>query len=235
VGHKKLERFAAIKEYANVFEQTPEMKGKWAEHFGNANPIILELACGKGEYTEHMAKRDKTKNYIGIDIKGNRMYIGARNCTNDNVQNACYLRIPIDKITEYFTPEEVSEIWIIFPDPFLRDGKAKNRLTHQKFLAKYQQILKPNALVNLKTDSKPLFDFTLEVIAESNCIIKEVSHNIYANGEAPFPLDIKTHYEKMHLLDNRIIQHVAFTLPEKLIPMPPKKILPTNAPSNKSK
>jgi tRNA (guanine-N7-)-methyltransferase len=234
VGHKKLIRFAAIKEYKNVFEFTPEMKGKWHQQFGNNNPIVLELACGKGEYTEHMAKRDLNKNYIGIDIKGNRMYIGARNCTDDNVTNALYLRIAIDQITDYFEQGEVSEIWIIFPDPFLRDGKSKNRLTHQKFLAKYQQILKPNSVVNLKTDSKPLFDFTLEVIEHEKCPIVQLSHNIYADGEAPFPLDIKTHYEKMHLADNRIIQHVAFTLPQKLIPRPPKKILIANASGNKT-
>jgi tRNA (guanine-N7-)-methyltransferase len=223
VGHKKLIRFAAIKEYKNVFEFTPDMKGKWHQQFGNNNPIVLELACGKGEYTEHMAKRNKSKNYIGIDIKGNRMYIGARNCTNDNVTNALYLRIAIDQITDYFTQDEVNEIWIIFPDPFLRDGKAKNRLTHQKFLGKYQQILKPGSVVNLKTDSKPLFDFTLEVLEHEQCTVTQLSHNIYANGEAPFPLDIKTHYEKMHLADNRIIQHVAFTLPLNAIKMPPKK------------
>ncbi len=222
MGHKKLIRFAAIKELKNVLEFPENMKGKWQEFFGNNNPIYLELACGKGEYTQNRAQQEADKNFIGIDIKGNRMYIGARNCNEMGLKNAAYLRISIDTITDYFAPDEVDEIWIIFPDPFLRDSKDKNRLTHAKFLAKYQQILKPNATINLKTDSKPLFDFTQEVIAENNCMVQYINHNIYAEGEAPYPLDIKTHYEKMHLADNRIIQYVKYTLPTAAI-MPPKR------------
>jgi tRNA (guanine-N7-)-methyltransferase len=222
VGHKKLQRFAAIKEFSNVFEETKEMKGQWHKHFGNNNPIVLELACGKGEYTENRAAQEKDKNFIGIDIKGNRMFIGARNCLNRGLTNAAYLRIPIDSIIDYFTPQEISEIWIIFPDPFLRDKQAKNRLTHKKFLAKYQQIIKNDATINLKTDSKPLFDFTLEVIEEAKCSTEICNHNIYENGEAPYPLSIKTHYEGLHLADKRIIQYVRFALPKEAVVVPKK-------------
>jgi tRNA (guanine-N7-)-methyltransferase len=222
MGHKKLIRFEAIKNYKNVLEFPKDMKGNWHAFFGNSNPIYLELACGKGEYTQNRAQQEPDKNFIGIDIKGNRMFIGARNCTDLGLTNAAYLRIPIDSITEYFSPSEIDEIWIIFPDPFLRDSKDKNRLTHAKFLAKYQQIIKPNATINLKTDSKPLFDFTLQVIAENNCETLIENHNIYKNGEAPYPLDIKTHYEKMHLADNRIIQYVRYQLPTQTI-IPPKR------------
>jgi tRNA (guanine-N7-)-methyltransferase len=223
VGHKKLQRFAAIKDFSNVFELSTEMKGQWHKHFGNNTPIVLELACGKGEYTQNRAQAEPNKNFIGIDIKGNRMFIGARNCLELGLSNAAYLRIPIDSITDYFTAEEVAEIWIIFPDPFLRDKKAKNRLTHQKFLAKYQQIISKGATINLKTDSKPLFDFTLEVIEESKCDIEVCNHNIYADDEAPYPLNIKTYYEGMHLEDKRIIQYVQFTLPNTPIVVPKKK------------
>jgi tRNA (guanine-N7-)-methyltransferase len=223
VGHKKLQRFAAIKEFSNVFEGAKEMKGQWHQHFGNNNPIVLELACGKGEYTENRAEQEKDKNFIGIDIKGNRMFIGARNCLNKGLSNAAYLRIPIDSITDYFTAEEVSEIWIIFPDPFLRDKQAKNRLTHQKFLAKYQHIITKDATINLKTDSKPLFDFTLEVIKEAQCVTEICNHNIYEQGEAPYPLSIKTYYEGLHLEDRRIIQYVRFSLPKTAVVVPKKK------------
>jgi tRNA (guanine-N7-)-methyltransferase len=223
MGHKKLIRFAAIKELKNVLEFPKDIKGKWHDFFGNNNPIFLELACGKGEYTQNRAAAEPDKNFIGVDIKGNRMYIGARNCTEQGIKNAAYLRIPIDSITDYFSAAEIAEIWIIFPDPFLRESKDKNRLTHAKFLAKYQQILQQNATLNLKTDSKPLFDFTLEVLQQNDCAIATVNHNIYHNGEAPYPLNIKTHYENMHLADNRIIQYVRFQLPTTTIVPPPRK------------
>jgi tRNA (guanine-N7-)-methyltransferase len=223
MGHKKLIRFAAIKEFENVLEAPENMKGQWHKYFGNYNPIYLELACGKGEYTQNRAAQEPDKNFIGIDVKGNRMYIGAKNCLSQNLKNAAYLRVHIDKITDYFDKEEVAEIWIIFPDPFLRDGKSKNRLTHQKFLHKYQQILQSGATINLKTDSQPLFDFTTEVINDLGCPIHIISHNIYKDGEAPYPLNIKTYYEGMHLADNRTIQYVRYSLPEKYIPMPLRK------------
>jgi tRNA (guanine-N7-)-methyltransferase len=223
VGHKKLARFAAIKEFSNVFELDTSMRGKWHEYFGNTHPIVLELACGKGEYTQHRAAQESDKNFIGIDIKGNRMFIGARNCLEQGIRNAAYLRIPIDQITDYFAEAEIAEIWIIFPDPFLRDKKAKNRLTHQKFLRKYQQILQVGGTINLKTDSKPLFDFTLDVLQESGCSIDICNHNIYKEGEAAYPLNIKTYYEGMHLADNRTIQYVRFTLPGTEVVVPKKK------------
>jgi tRNA (guanine-N7-)-methyltransferase len=225
MAQKKLVRFAALKTFNNVLEYPEDIKGKWHKHFGNNNPIILELACGKGEYTQHRAQANKDVNYIGVDVKGNRMYIGARNCKEQGITNAAYLRCQIDGITNYFTEGEVSEIWIIFPDPFLRDSKENKRLTHQKFLQKYQQILQPGGLINLKTDSPQLYEFTQEVITQAHCTIVTNNPNIYSNGEAPFPLSIKTHYEKMHLLDNRIIKFISFTLPQHTIVLPPKKNL----------
>jgi tRNA (guanine-N7-)-methyltransferase len=223
VGHKKLVKFAALKTFENVLEFPENMKGNWHRHFGNHNPIVLELACGRGEYTVGMAQADANINYIAIDRKGNRMFSGAKKCLELGITNAAFLRISIEQITDYFAADEVSNIWIIFPDPFLRDGKAKNRLTHFKFLNAYQQILQKEGTVNLKTDSPQLFDFTQEVVAEIPCKVLQSVDNIYENGEAPFPLSIKTYYEGMHLEDKRIIKYIQFQLPAEAIKIPPKK------------
>ncbi len=223
MGHKKLVKFAALKTFDNVLEFPENMKGEWHQHFGNNNPIVLELACGRGEYTVGMAQANADINYIGIDRKGNRMFSGAKKCLELGITNAAFLRISIEQITDYFAPNEVSNIWIIFPDPFLRDGKAKNRLTHYKFLNAYQQLLQSNGSINLKTDSPQLFDFTKEVVADIPCQVLQCVDNIYANGEAPFPLSIKTYYEGLHLEDKRIIKYIQFQLPTAAIKIPPKK------------
>lgn len=220
----KLARFAAIKEFKNVFEFPQEAESKWEPYFGNNQPIVLELACGKGEYSVNMAKAIPEKNFIGVDIKGNRMYIGAKKALEENITNVAFLRTRIEQITDYFFPHSIAEIWITFPDPFLREGKAKNRLTHHKFLALYQKLLKPGGIVHLKTDSKPLFDFTLEMIAHHQCPIIECIHDVYKQGTPAFPLNIQTYYEGLHLLDHRTIQYVSFHLPELPITVPPKKI-----------
>ncbi len=214
MGHKKLIRFQAIDTYSNVLQYPEGMKGNWHTFFKNDNPITLELACGKGEYSVNLGREHKDNNYIGVDIKGNRIYTGAKAALTEGLANVGFLRISIGQITQYFAANEVDNIWIIFPDPFLRKGKAKNRLTHERFLAQYQQILKPGARINLKTDSKELYDFTLETISEQKCTIHENIADIYAKGLATGPLAIQTFYEKMHLLDNRTIYYVSFSLPE---------------------
>ncbi len=220
---KKLTRFAAIKTFENVFEFPENIAEKWNEIFKNNNPIVLELACGKGEYTVNMAKQFPEKNFIGVDIKGNRMFVGAQKALQDGVKNVCFLRIRIEGILQYFKPKSISEIWITFPDPFLRESRAKNRLTHHKFLAIYQQLLIDGGIIHLKTDSKELYDFTLEMISHHQCTIIENIENVYKNGEPAFPLNIKTFYETMHLADNRIIKYIRFRLPESAIQVPPKK------------
>lgn len=220
---KKLTRFAAIKTFKNVFEFPENMAEKWQNVFNNGNPIVLELACGKGEYTVNMAKAFPDKNFIGVDIKGNRMFVGAQKALNEGIENVCFLRIRIESILQYFAPHSLSEIWITFPDPFLRESKAKNRLTHHKFLAMYQQLLAPGGLIHLKTDSAELYEFTQEMIAHHNCKIINNNADIYKNGIPEFPLNIQTFYEGMHLADNRIIKYVSFQLPEPAIVIPPKK------------
>lgn len=222
---KKLKRFAAIKEFSNVFEFPENGASDWSDVFENKNPLVVELACGKGEYTVNMAKAFPDKNFIGVDIKGNRMFVGAQKAIKENISNVCFLRIRIETILQYFAPKCISEIWITFPDPFLRESKAKNRLTHHKFLALYQQLLVPQGIIHLKTDSSELYHFTLEMIAHHACEIIENNADIYSKGMPDFPLNIQTFYEGMHLADNRIIKYVSFRLPEKTIIVPPKKKL----------
>ena len=219
---KKLARFAAIKEFENVFEYPQEAESIWANFFRNDNPVVLELACGKGEYSVNMAKAYPSKNFVGVDIKGNRMYIGAKKALEEKIENVAFLRTSIEQITDYFHPNSISEIWITFPDPFLRDGKAKNRLTHHKFLALYQKILQPTGIIHLKTDSTPLYKFTQEIIAFHQCPILEKIDDVYAHGEPHFPLNIKTYYEGLHLEDHRTIQYISFHLPVLSISVPPK-------------
>jgi|SRR5690606_26622785 tRNA (guanine-N7-)-methyltransferase len=223
MGQKKLVRFEAIKQYKNVLQSPENMSGNWHQYFGNKNPIVLELACGKGEYSIGMGRQQPDKNFIGVDIKGNRIYVGAKTALEESMDNVAFLRIAIDNITNYFAPNEVSEIWIVFPDPFLRASKAKKRLTHPRFLHAYQKILKPGAVIHLKTDSKELFEFTLETIAECNCTIHEHIPDIYGQGKNTGWLGIQTFYEKMHLSEGRIIQYVAFSLPDSPIEIPEKK------------
>ncbi|MBK9482532.1 MAG: tRNA (guanosine(46)-N7)-methyltransferase TrmB [Bacteroidetes bacterium] len=220
---KKLTRFAAIKTFQHVFEFPENMADKWTGVFQNEHPIVLELACGKGEYTVNMAKAFPAKNFIGVDIKGNRMFVGAQKALLEQIQNVCFLRIRIETILQYFAPQSISEIWITFPDPFLRASKAKNRLTHHKFLAMYQQLLKPGGVIHLKTDSSELYEFTLEMIAHHHCTIIQNQADIYSKGVPDFPLNIQTFYEGMHLADHRIIKYVSFQLPTEPIVVPPKK------------
>lgn len=222
---KKLFRFAEIEKFENVFQYPEDMRDKWPGIFNNENDIVLELACGKGEYAVSMAKAFPDKNFIGVDIKGNRMYIGAKKALDEGVKSVVFLRTQIQKIAEYFPEKSIAEIWITFPDPFLRESKEGKRLTHSRFLKEYQKILKPGAVINLKTDSKPLFDFTEEMVALHKCELISKIDNVYENGEPDFPLNIKTFYEGMHLIDNRTIQYISFKLPEEEIVVPPKKDL----------
>jgi tRNA (guanine-N7-)-methyltransferase len=223
MGHKKLIRFNAINTFENVLQYPESMPGQWNEFFKNEHPMVLELACGRGEYSVGMGRQVKDKNFIGVDVKGNRMYNGAKIALQEQLSNVGFLRIQIENILNYFARGEVDEIWIIFPDPFLRDGKAKNRLTHPKFLAMYQQLLKPGAKINLKTDSPELFQFTIDTVQEQGCEVHVLQHDIYAKGPVAWPLSIQTYYEGLHLADQRKINFISFSLPEKPIVIPPKK------------
>lgn len=221
MGQKKLLRFAAIKDFGNVLEYPKDKKGHWYEHFGNTNPITLELACGKGEYSVGLGREHKNRNFIGVDIKGNRIYIGAKKSLAEGLGNVAFLRAQIQQLPDYFAPGEVSEMWIVFPDPFL--NKAKNRLTHPRFLLEYQRVLKPGGLIHLKTDSQELYNFTQEVLQEQGCKVHTDIADIYGKGLATGPLAIQTFYEGLHLADGRTIYYICFSLPESQIIVPPKK------------
>jgi tRNA (guanine-N7-)-methyltransferase len=218
MGQKKLERFEAIKSFRNVLQYPEGMRGQWRIFFGNSNSIQLELGCGKGEYTVELARRHPERNFIGVDLKGNRIYVGARKCLEENIQNAAFLRTHIDKIRDYFEPEEVAEIWITFPDPQLRRSRAKKRLTHPRFLRLYQQILKEKGLIHLKTDSTDLYQFTLLVIDMYGLVLHENCEDVYAPDNIMEELRIKTYYEGLDIAGNRKIHYISFSFPSKPLP-----------------
>ena len=212
MAQKKLKRFADIKTFENVLEYPKDMQGKWNAFFNNDHPLILELACGRGEYAVGLAKLFPQQNFIGVDVKGNRMYIGAKKSIEQQISNIAFLRTQIEMLPEYFANEEVDEIWITFPDPQLRISKAKKRLTHPRFLRLYNQVLKQGAPIHLKTDSPALFRFTKRVIELYGLNLLEESNNVYA-GEAKEELKIKTHYESLDIAQSKKIHYLKFTLP----------------------
>ena len=216
MGQKKLVRFAELETFSNVFQYPVSMPGTWSQYFENKNPIVLELACGKGEYTIGLADLYRNKNFIGIDQKGTRLWVGAKKAISHLLKNVAFLRIQIDRITEFFATEEVDEIWITFPDPQLRISKSKKRLTHPKFLRLYYQILKPNGKIHLKTDSPDLYRFTKKVIDMYGCILHHDLDDVYAEPGIPKELYIKTHYEALDIAGSKKVHYLSFSLPERL-------------------
>lgn len=214
MGHKKLIRFEEIKAFPNVLIYPAGMPGNWSRHFGNDHPVTLELACGKGEYTLALARMFPGRNFIGMDIKGNRIWKGAKTAIAEKLPNVAFLRSAIDKIGDYFAKDEVEEIWITFPDPFLRKSKSKKRLTHSKFLLLYHRLLIPGGRIHLKTDSPELYAFTLETIREQNCNLAENIPDVYSQPFVDPLLAIRTYYEGMHLAEGKIIRYLRFSLPK---------------------
>jgi len=214
MAQKKLKRFGEIKTFPNVLEYPENMAGEWHQIFKNKNPILLELACGKGEYATGLAQLYPQKNFIGVDIKGNRLWVGAKFALKNDLNNVVFLRTQIEKITQYFFKDEVNEIWITFPDPQLRFSKAKKRLTHPKFLRLYQQILKPGGKIHLKTDSPNLYYFTKSVIEFCQLILISDIANVYRQEVLSAELAIKTHYEKLDIAKSNSIFYLCFSLPE---------------------
>lgn len=221
MAKNKLKRFAAVKEYENFFEPAMNdefpLKGNWRkEHFKNDNPIVLELGCGKGEYSVGMAKHFQDKNFVGVDIKGSRMFVGATEAIDMGIQNVAFLRTKIDFITDYFGEGEVDEIWLTFSDP--QPKKPRKRLTSPLFIDRYRKILKPGGIVHLKTDSDLLFEYTEEQIAKEEYDKLELTWDLY--GELPENLDqvtrdifhIKTHYEKLFTSRGATIKYCKFKI-----------------------
>lgn len=216
MGQKKLIRFEAIKHFSNVLEYPQDMQGKWKDFFKNDGQLTLELACGKGEYAVGLGRMFPERNFIGIDLKGNRIWRGAKTALDEGLANVAFVRSHIDKITDYFQNGEVSEIWITFPDPQLRGSRAKKRLTHPRFLRLYQRILQPGGLVHLKTDSPDLYQFTLAVINLFELELLEKSDNVYAQASIKPELLIKTHYEGLDIAGSNRIHYLCFRINREL-------------------
>lgn len=219
MGRKnKLQRFSEIARFENVFEytdfeNTDPPKGRWkSEIFKNENPIVLELACGKGEYTIYLAEKHPNKNFIGIDLKGARIWKGAKYALEKGLSNVRFIRMFIDHLEEYFSKGEVDEIWITFPDPYPRKSKVNKRLTSSKFLEIYRKVLKSGKPIHLKTDSDKLYRFTLETIKEEGCKMIRKVDDVYSEMPEDELLTNQTFYEKQHLADGRTIHYVKFLL-----------------------
>lgn len=213
MGQKKLKRFGEIKTFVNVLEYPENMQGKWHTFFKNRHPLVLELACGKGEYTTGLAKLYPSKNFIGVDIKGNRIWVGAKWALENKLGNAAFLRTQITKIDDYFSHGEVDEIWITFPDPQLRKSKAGKRLTHPRFLRLYNRFLKKGGNIHLKTDSPDLYQFTKTVIELYHLTLIRDCNNVYGQEKVAEELNIKTHYEQLDIAKSNTIFYLCFSLP----------------------
>lgn len=187
-------------------------QGNWANgFFANDNPVVLELACGKGEYTVNMARLFPEKNFIGIDYKGNRIWRGAKTALEDNIHNVGFLRIQIENLLDYFGPGEIDEIWITFPDPQPQLSREKKRLTSSRFLVMYHPLLKPGGVVHLKTDNDGLHAYTADKIAELGLKQHVRTEDLYQSPHADEVLSIKTYYEKKYLKDNKNINYLKFS------------------------
>lgn len=210
---RKLQQFAEFKTFDKTFDFPYELKGKWnLEVFKNDHPIVLELGCGKGEYTVALSAQYPDKNFIGIDIKSNRMWRGALTAKERGITNAAFIRMLITKLAEIFDEGEVSEIWITFPDPFPKDRHAKHRLTSERFLPFYKQVLKPKGIVHFKTDDTPLFEYSLEVLEKHAIKPFEVNWDVHGNTDSHAHLrEIRTYYENKFSAQGRTIKYLRFS------------------------
>lgn len=218
----KLKRFKENENFDNVFQPTREeltsgvfaLKGNWKSRiFKNKNPLVLELGCGKGEYTVGLAKRYPDKNFIGIDIKGARFWRGAKTAIEESIDNAKFLRTQIELIEYAFAKSEVDEIWITFPDPQIKYKRTKHRLTNQAFLERYKKILKPGGLVHLKTDSEFMHGYTLGLLHGLGYEIEYANHHVYHLKGSPAEVTtIQTFYEQQYLEEDKAITYIRFKI-----------------------
>jgi tRNA (guanine-N7-)-methyltransferase len=223
VTKRKLIKFAQVSSFRNVIQpncQYPpkdfHMKGKWAESFfENQKPLVLEIGCGKGDYTTGLAQQCPEKNFMGIDIKGDRLWVGASKALEQKMTNVGFLRISVERGAHYFAANEVEQIWITFPDPQPNKPREKKRLTSQRFLNVYRQFLKPDGIIHLKTDNVPFFDYTLETIASLGHKLHVATHDLYGPDGAhidPQVKSIQTYYEGMFLEQGMNICYLNFSL-----------------------
>jgi tRNA (guanine-N7-)-methyltransferase len=215
MSRSKLVKFATIAERDNVVQDGDEkygnLKGKWrSDHFGNDNPIVLEIGCGRGEYTVGMARLHPEKNFIGIDIKGNRIWKGSSMAVEEGLENVAFLRTFIETVSDHFAEGEVDEIWITFPDPRPKDRDIKRRLTSPRFQEMYQYMLKRDGIIHLKTDNQPLFDYTLEVLQDRKIKHLVSTTDLYTSDLQEHTMGIYTTYEKRYLAEGIAIKYLQF-------------------------
>ncbi|MBA6156845.1 tRNA (guanosine(46)-N7)-methyltransferase TrmB [Tenacibaculum sp. S7007] len=216
----KLKRFKENETFANVLQPSREevtsdfsLKGKWNTFFKNDNPIVLELGCGKGEYTIALAEKNPNKNFIGIDIKGARFWRGAKTAIENDMQNVAFIRTQIELVDYIFAENEVDEIWITFPDPQIKYQRTKHRMTNATFLKRYHTILKEGGIMNLKTDSEFMHGYTLGLLHGEGHEILHANHNVYKNEGAPEEVtSTQTFYEKQYLEIGKPITYIRFKL-----------------------
>jgi len=215
MGKNKLKRFAENETFENLFQHTHfdartkpfPLKGNWhGTYFKNNNPIVIELGCGRGEYTVGMAQRFPEKNFIGIDRKGARIWRGCKDAMELNLKNTAFLRIKIEDIEYYFAHNEVHEIWITFPDPQLR--KERNRLISPNFISKYNKIIDATGLIHLKTDSRELYEYVMKTAPIEKWNVVNNNDNIYISSILPVLTDIQTFYETKWLKEGKIISYI---------------------------
>jgi tRNA (guanine-N7-)-methyltransferase len=213
MAKQKIKRFTEFEAFSNTLTYPEGIKGLWHDSiFHNSNPITIELACGKGDYTIALATRYPNRNFIGIDRKGARMWVGAKKALDLGLENVAFLRLSIELIETVFDQQEVAEIWITFPDPFPKTSHRKRRLTCEKFLRTYRHILVPEGLIHLKTDDSDLWEFTRETIKRGGHHCVRQSKNVYHDYPDDPLLTIQTTYEKQHLKQGRVIKYISFQL-----------------------
>ena len=212
MGKNKLKKFAEMETFTNVFQPPYKpMAGYWREtYFQNGHPIVLELGCGRGEYTVGLAEKYPDKNFIGVDIKGARMWAGAKQAIEKGLKNVAFLRTQIEFITEFFAADEIDEIWITFCDPQMK--KATKRLTSTYFMQRYQRIVKPNGLIHLKTDSPFLYTYTTEMLRLNPYPVLANTDDLYACDRYPDARALQTHYEKQWLDRGLSIKYIEWQL-----------------------
>lgn len=220
----KLKRFRDNESFPNVIQPARQevldgtfaLRGTWSEHFGNANPIVLELGCGKGDYTLALARRNPGVNYIGVDIKGARIWRGAKTALEESLHNVAFLRSHIELIHLLFGPAEVAGIWITFPDPQIKYKRTKHRMTNPAFLERYRDILAPGGLIHLKTDSEFMHGYTLGLLHGLGWPVHYANHDIYRlDGAPPEATQIQTFYENQYLERGKAITYLLFSLDSK--------------------
>lgn len=212
MAKQKKVRIAAVKDFPNVSHDAASLKGKWSEIFGNDNPMTLELGCGKGDYTLTLAEKYPDKNFIGVDLKGYRLWKAASTALERKIKNVFFLRANVLDLGDVFEPASIADIWITFPDPYPK--KPRKRMTAERYLDVYKKLCAPECRINFKTDNDALYQFSLESLADYGCTIHQNLEDVHGIEHGDERLNILTFYEKQHINDGLTIKYVEFTLPQ---------------------